>query len=257
MDLAKVLLESFRLLREAPKVFVPRLATTAVYSVFIVYSMWLLQDIDSIKDPQMMSQLFSKTLLFVSTLPLLYFMDILSYAMYPRIVADYRKKGPISLFAALKDGLKAWRIVLALGAVVFAFLMVVVSVSAVSAALTVVTGSPVFLVFAALLTLLLILFFSIVVFFVVPSAVLNGRGILESFRESITLGFENKWDLLKLNAMFMALILATMAMAYLAKADALLSAASIGVFILLRLVEAVVYTYLSVANPVAYLEVKK
>jgi hypothetical protein len=268
MDLRKILVESFQLLTAKPKAFVPRLITTAIYSVFILYAMSLLSDMvnlnsflnvstqPSMENQQALAQITTKAGILLLFMPFLYLIDIFSYAMYPRIVADYRASRQINLGSAIKDGLRAWKVVFAMGFVVFAFLMVVSLIAFVSMVLTEVTGNPLFIAFSVVLALALVLFFAIVVFFVVPSAVLNEKGLMGSFRESLKLGFENRWDLLKLNLLFLVLVLATMALAYFVKTDPTLSIASIALFLLLRIAEAVVYTYMSVTNPVAYLQVK-
>jgi hypothetical protein len=256
MDIGSILKESFGLLKAEPKAFIPRLVTTSLYSFFALYSMWLAADIAAAADPRMLPQFVSRTIVLFSMMPALYFIDILSYAMYPRIVEDHRAGRPINLTLALTGGLKAWKTVAALGSLIFAFLVAVVVLSAAAVVAASAAGNPLPIVGAGILVFCLLLLFAILMFFVVPAAVLDGKGVGESFKESIRLGIEHKGGLLKLNAMFMALVIATLAVAYAARADALVSAASLAAFLILRILEAVVYTYLSVSGPFAYMQVR-
>ncbi|MFH0862633.1 MAG: hypothetical protein V1875_06335 [Candidatus Altiarchaeota archaeon] len=267
MDLAKILLESFRLLRKKPKAFIPRIITTALYSVVIISLMLIFSDLypalqgggmdgrpDIIASQGVESALWGGLAL-MAFMPALYFIDLMSYAMYPRIVSDYRSGKEIDLIAALRESAKAWKVVSVLGVLLFIFASLVGSVVAFTYLMYVISGNPLPLIAASLMALAMTLFFAIIAFFVVPSAVVGGRGVLDSFRDSYSLGISHGWDLLKLNTMFLLLIAATMALAYLVKTDETLSAVSLAFFLILRLVEAVVYTYLSVTNPMAYLEV--
>lgn len=256
MDVRKILIESLQLLRSRPKAFIPRILTTAVYSFYTLYLMGVTASLSSADSFRILSDILPRMGLVFASLPLLYFMDILSYAMYPRIVADYREGREISLTAAFMESLKAWRIVLVLGAIIFGMLVVVVCAVAASVVLMYYTGSVIFVAAAAALVLALLLFFAVAVFFVVPAAVLDGRGVVDSFAESARLGFRYKGGIIKLNLVFVFLVVSTMLMVWAAQGDALLSAASVLVFVALRLVEAVVYTYLSVTNPYAYMQVR-
>ncbi len=260
MDLARILSDSLRLLKAEPKAFAPRIVTTAIYSAYILAMIAVAADLAAVdftrpgeQDGARLSSALHTSLLFLALSPLLYFVDILSYAMYPRIVADYRSGAGVSIAKALKDGLKAWRIIIATEAVLFLFILALSVPTALALLMTLLSGNAAYAALAGAIAIPLILVFAVLVFFVIPSAVLNGRSVAGSFRESVALGFENKWDLLKLNLLFLALLAVTVAAGVHVEGNPLLTLASAASFVILRLLEAVVYTYLCVTNPYAYI----
>jgi hypothetical protein len=256
MDIREALTGSLRLLTREPKVFLPRLVTTMLYSLFTLYSIGLTADFMVMRDPQLVAGFIWKVAALLALLPAIYLIDILSYAMYPRIVADYQGGKKVNLTTALKDAVRIWRVVVALGLTVFTFLVFVMTVSGFLQYLTAVTGNILYTILSALLALMLLLVFSVVVFFVVPTAVLDNKGVRESFGESIRLGLRYKGALLKLNLLFTLLVLATMLFVFTAELMDTMSAASMLVFILIRLLQAIVYTYVSVTNPLVYLQLR-
>jgi hypothetical protein len=256
VDIRQVLVEALKLLKTKPKVFVPRLVTTLMYSLFTLYSIGLTADFMVMRDPQMVAVFLQKVVFLFMALPPLYFVDILSYAMYPRIVEDHQSGRPVNLTKALEDGLRAWRVVVALGLTVFVFLILVLISSGSLQYLAFLTGNIVFTIMSALLALILTLFFAVIVFFVVPAAVLDNKGVGDSFRESLKLGLKHKGALLKLNLIFALLVFATMSLVFIADVTDSAPLVSISLFIVVRLLQAVVYTYVSVTNPLMYLQVR-
>jgi hypothetical protein len=256
MDVRAILTDSLKLLVAKPKVFIPRIITTFLYSVFTLYSMGL--TIDMLDNPQqsLTAPYMGRVAVLFAAMPLLYFIDVLSYAMYPKIVADHQAGREIDLGSALKDGLRVWKVVLALVIILIGFLVFVVITTVTSYVLYLLSGSHIAIIASFILIVALVLFFSIVMFFVVPVAVLEGRGVRASFRESFNIGLKNKVGLFRLNIVFLLLVVITLAMSYLEEANTLTSATLIILFILIRLAGAVVYTYLSVTNPMAYLRVR-
>jgi hypothetical protein len=256
MNLREVLADSVRLLAAKPKVFIPRLMTTLIYSAFTLYSMGL--TVDMLGNPQqtLTASYLGRVAVIFAAMPLLYFIDILSYAMYPKIVADHQAGRKIDLVAALKDGLRVWKVVLALVVILLLFLVIVVLTTVTSYAIYLLSGSPIAIIASFLLILGLVLFFSIAMFFVVPVAVLEGKGIIESFRESFSMGVQHKVDLFKLNLIYLLLVIVTLALAYIEESNYLVSASFVALFVVIRLMGAIIYTYLSVTNPMAYLQVR-
>jgi len=256
VEVYAVIRESLILLRQEPRIYIPRLLTTALYSIFMLASAGLIVDVSASSDPAALADALRSALVILALMPPLYLIDVLSYAMYPRIVSDYKSGLPISLRRALLDSLRAWRVLIALAAVVFAFLLVFSFISALFFSAAFLTGSILLLVASALVILILLLAFAIMMFFVVPSAVIDGRGVMGSFTDSIKLGLEHKWSLLKINVLFLALALLTLALGMSVQGNLLVSIASLAGFLAMRLMEAIVYTYLSVTNPMAYLAVR-
>ena len=264
MRILELLQESFRLLLEQPKAFIPRLITTALYSIYTVFAAKLAADALAIASSQAGGQpdeglllgiLFNAAIL-IASMPILYLVDLFSYAMYPRIVADHKAGGKISLTAALKDALKAWRPVVWLGVVVFAMVLAVGAFSFAVSYISIVTGFEALNILSVVIVVVALLAFSVAIFFVVPAAVLDGRGVKESFKESMSLGMKHKVSLLKLNIILMVLALVTLFSAFESSGSQAMAIASIVFYVLIRVLQAVVYTYLSVTNPLAYLSVR-
>ncbi len=247
---------AFSLLLGEPRIFLPRLATTALYSVLTLYAVGLAAESLSMGSPAEVSALVWKSAFLVSALPLLYFIDILSYAMYPRMVFDLRSTGKVSLRKALADALRAWRVVVALGLAAFAALVLAASTAGILQYMTYVTGNWLFTLLAAAFAVALALAFSVAAFFIIPSAVLDGAGVSESFRKSLQLGLAHAGGLFKLNLFFLFLVSATLLLAFITEVSGTMSAGSVVLFIVLRIIQAVVYTYVTVANPLAYMLVR-
>jgi hypothetical protein len=259
MDLARVLVDSLRLLYDKPLVFVPRLITTAIYSVVMLYLMKIALSVNEaveVSDPAALRAIGVRLGVLALSIPFVYFIDIISYAMYPRIVADHQAGRKIDLKGALADSLLAWRIIIILGLALFAFAFVAAVMVFPGYYIFLSTGSLLLFIPSLLLALAAVIAFAIVMFFVVPSAILDGHGVIESFRQSMELGLKNKVDLLKINLLFVLLLALTMVMGANMDFGTVASVVSAGIFILVRLLEALVYTYLSVTNPMAYLAVR-
>ena len=102
MDIGKILAESAKLMAESPKAFVPRIVTTAVYSVIeIAIAVLLADSLTSFGDPQAMNRVFFRALFLLAVMPFVYLGDLFTYAMYPAMVADLKRTGRISLMAAM------------------------------------------------------------------------------------------------------------------------------------------------------------
>lgn len=257
MNIGSILIESLRLLRAKPKVFIPRLVTTTLYTVYTLYLMQLTVDMAAaLSTPAIVFSFIPKFIPLLAAMPILYVMDIVSYAMYPMIVADYRENRPVSLSLALKRSIGAWRVILTLGIVIIVSVAFVSCFSGVAVAAAVLMHNFLLLAFSAMFALAMIILFIITVFFVIPLAIVEGKGVKDSFRESFKLGIKYRVGLFKLNMIFIVVIAATTALALAEKYGSAVTAASVIAFIALRLITAVVYTYLSVTNPMAYLEVR-
>jgi hypothetical protein len=259
MNLLSILKESLLLLKKQPKAFIPKFITTGLYSFS---TLWVAQL--TVRAFEVLARggsgaagILAETPLLIVFATLLYFIDIVSYAMYPSIVKDYNENKPVSLKHALADALKAWSMIVTLGlliplvAVVMAVVIIVTYVLAVQLSLNI-------LFYAGILLALLFAFaFSMAVFFTIPVAVVEKKSMLASFWESINLSFKHKGDLFRMNAVFLLLILATLALSMLSDFKGLAGVLSIAVFIVVRLLQAIVYTYLSVVNPYFYVQARK
>ncbi|ODS42288.1 MAG: hypothetical protein MSIBF_02860 [Candidatus Altiarchaeales archaeon IMC4] len=259
----RVLKDSFAMLAKSPKLFIPRILDTCIYSVFMVYLTFISIEFFSViaydyefagacPDLSVVAPFFSDFALLFFLFIVVYFTDILTYAMYPRLVSDYRKNQDVCLIAAYKDAISNWRKLLVFGLVVLSLLVVFLFAIGIFYALAL-EVNIVFMIFGVLISVLALFVFGVLFFFVIPIALIENRGILKSFSESVKLGFRHRGPLIKINAVFIALILLVLAALSLIGFSEGALYAGIAVFVVGRLTQAVVYTYFCVANPNMYL----
>lgn len=272
MYLLEVLIESFQLLRKEPRIYVPRIFTTILYTLFLLYAadlslrlggalnreMSVAQAAGASPDPAGVLTRFQGEILFFLALFLLVFaVDMLSYGMYAKIVEDYYTERKVRLKEAFYEALGRIKTLFLLGLLLLTALGLILFAYSLLGAAYMLTGSPVFLALAALLIIGALAFFAVAFFFSVPVAVLERTGLTEAVATSMSLGMKNKGDLLKINFLFAGLILATLGAAMAADFKGRLGAAAIAAFIAGRLLQAVVYTYISVVNPSLYLKIEE
>lgn len=257
MQLKKTLKESFKLLKKHPLLFVPRFTTTALYSVYMLASADILISASDLTSAQAASDLVWALTAVIASLPLLYAADMISYAMYPSLVEDARSDKRADLLKALRRALSSWKQLAAFAFATLGFMMLVSTVSGGLYVFATLTGNFLYVFVSALLAAALTLAYASAVFFVVPAAVADSKSVAESFSSSIRLAKKNLSPLLKANTVFAFLALASLAFALTvegAGSSAILLAAA---YVLSRLVQATVYTYLCVANPVMYLDLRR
>ncbi|MEE9474148.1 MAG: hypothetical protein V3V36_00585, partial [Candidatus Hydrothermarchaeaceae archaeon] len=136
MHLTEVFKESLSLLKREPKVFVPRIFTTGLYTFFVLYlaslglkiSLAINQGVEAaesagtVPDLEGILSLFSRELLLFACLFLFVSaVDILTYGMYVQITKDFHAKKPISLTNALKDAVSRARTLLLIGVLATGF----------------------------------------------------------------------------------------------------------------------------------------
>jgi membrane-anchored glycerophosphoryl diester phosphodiesterase (GDPDase) len=107
------------------------------------------------------------------------------------------------------------------------------------------------------ITVALILVVSILFFFVMPIAILEEKGIVASMSESITLGLKHKNELLKVNLILMVLAIVTMLAGLMFESTGFIVLLALAGFVAIRLLQAILYTYMYVVNPYFYLKIKE
>jgi FtsH-binding integral membrane protein len=272
MHLTEILIESFRLLRREPKIYLPRIFTTVLYTVFLLYtasfSLRITRAINlEVLRAQMMrgvpdlgralSQFWGQIVFFLLFFLVVYAVDILSYGMYATIVRDYHSKNKVNLTNSLNEALKKTKTLFLLGLVILAFIGAFLVVYAFMSTAFIVTQNPAFLVLALLVLLTVFIGFAVLFFFSVPVAVLEDVKLAVAMRKSMDLGIRNKGIVLKTNFLFAGLMLVTLGVAMFADFKGKIGLAAVTAFIVGRLLQALVYTYISVVNPVAYLKLEE
>jgi len=124
--------------------------------------------------------------------------------------------------------------------------------------MTIRTGNVSFYLFAALVMLAAALSLLVILFFVVPVGVVEKKGVVDAFRHGFSLSMRHKKDLFAINVFFLILTSATFAILVVAESQGygMMEASSIALFVLVRVVQAVMYTYISVVNPYFYIAVR-
>jgi hypothetical protein len=257
MNLTSILKESLSLIRQQPKVFIPKLVTTLLYSVYTLWAAKLSLKAVSVKTPEAMAALFPEVLMLFAFMLGIYFIDLVSYAMYPSIVNDFNSKRDIMLRKSLLEALKAWKIIVVLGFAIQLFLLAMLAVAGFIEVMALESSTPVLTSVIIPLFIVCMIAFSILVFFVIPIAIAEKKGIRQSFQKSIELGLRHKKDLLKINLVFLALAAVTLAVSLLSEFTGLIALAALIVFLAVRLIQAVIYTYLCVVNPIAYFKIRE
>lgn len=251
MDVLKILSESLNLLKKSPKVFIPRFFTTAAYSIYTLLLASLSASIVSgTKDP---SAVLPFALASFAALPLLYFLDIVTYAMYPQMVSDLDGGRNPSIRKSLSEALKSIKTVLALTFVIMAFAFFSTALVLPMLLWARYSQTPYLEFLAYGIFFILALVFSVFVFFVVPSSVLDKEGVLKSFKNSARLGLKYKKELVEINLSFSLLAFASIFLVFKVNLEGSPTLMPVLFYILIRLLQAVVYTYLCIANPVAYI----
>ncbi len=249
-----ILSESLRLLASDPKLFIPRLVTTAFYTAVTLYSASLTAAM--LNNSQPPQDLILGSLLLLSLMPALYVMDLFSYAMYPRLVEDRIKSGKTNIGKALAAALRSYKTVFVLAAAIFVFAVASSALVVPFFIYAMLSGSILLLIPPAILFFLAVMVFSIAVFFVIPSTVISGRGVAASFKESMSLGAKHKGELFMVNLVFGLLAVLTFYLVLQSELSDKADLVSMAFFVLVRAMQAVVYTYLCVVNPAAYLHVR-
>ncbi|MBN2250546.1 MAG: hypothetical protein JW724_00545 [Candidatus Altiarchaeota archaeon] len=269
MKIKSVLKESFDLLYKEPKLFVPRLVTTALYTIVMIYmakmSSYMVgafggvpESEISLIDPGIPASFLADLVTLILLLVLLLLVDLVSYAMYPPLIRDHHSKKPLRLVNSFKDALAAWKTLFTLFFLIIFFAFAGGIFVSFSQLISLFTGAYLIYVSSILIMLVGSLILMVALFFVVPVAVIERKGLMETFNEGFRLSFRHKKDLFALNVFFMALTFTTFLLMMLSEMNysGIVAASSILLFVLARSFQAVIYTYISVVNPYFYMKIR-
>ncbi len=264
MHLIRIFRDSWSLLKSEPKVFLPRLFTTMLYTFFSLYTANL-----SLRFAAAMHQAYARGMgvvtvvepfafefltLFSASL-IIYAVDIISYAMYPSIVAAYRQGRPIRLRASLTAALRVWPTLAAFALLVFLVLAIFAAGTYTAYHLTLSRQSILPLLPLLIASVLFLLAFSVLFFFVIPVAVVERNGPLTTLKRSVSLGVRHRNDVTATVALFALLVFATFVVAGIYQfVGGALAVIAVILYLAGRLLQAVIYTYISVVNPALYFD---
>ncbi len=271
MKLLAVLKETLHLLRTEPKIYIPRIITTVIYTAFILYMAKLslritnavllaqtrAENLGTAPDfGSVFAPLAGSLATFIVFFLITYVIDILSYGMYVRIVRDYHEKRPIKIREAFVDALRRWRTLLGLSLVILAAMAVIFVLYFVLGSAFLRTRNVLYPALAMLVLLVGVIGLAVIFFFSIPVAMTEGKGVLNAVSTSSRLGLKHKGVVIKTNILFTGLIFATLLVAMFTDFKGKTGALAVGAFVLARLIQAVVYTYISLVNPAVYLHLE-
>lgn len=272
MQLIEVFKKSLKLMEKEPKVFLPRIFTTFLNTFFIIYAASISLDVSRAINQELaisrsrgmapdiagaLSPFTDVLLLFAAFFLLVYVVDILTYGMYVRIASDFHARLPISLTRALKDAVFRARALLLIGIAATIFVGFFILLYLIFGRLYISTQSPLFLLAALGVMLLAIVAFALVFFFAVPAAMVEKRGMKAAVLKSTSLGMSHKGMVIKVNFLFIAMVLVAMVVVMLTEFRGFVAVSAIILFVLARLFQAIVYTYISIVNPSIYLSIEE
>lgn len=270
MELVDVFKESLKLMKKEPKVFVPRILTAVLYTFFVIYaasislklSIVISQEAEIARGRGMAPDIggaispFMDEIIFFAALSLLvYVVDILTYAMYVKIASDFHEGKPISLLRSLKDAVSGARALLLIGIVAAVFVGIFIAIYLIFGKLYISTQHPLFLLAALLVMIIAIVAFALVFFFAVPVAMVERCSTKAAVLKSASIGMKHKKTVIKVNFLFVGLVLFAMVVVMLTEVHGFVALGALILFIIARLFQAIVYTYISIVNPTLYLSI--
>ncbi len=254
MDLINVFRESFIILRKEPKLFIPKLILAFLYGIgmIIIASLALetilplaLQQFDLETARAMVEKLPLVMVLFFYLIALLV-VDVLVNAMYPLMVSDFKQGKKISFRRAL--GVAATKFTTVFPAVFITEILIAVPFALVST-FFILSGNMAALI-GAVLAFFALSFVLIVLFYVIyPFSVLNEKkSFIEALTGSFKIGRKNIKELSIPSTVPYFLSLVNFVVAFKANDPTFLI-----VFVVLRFLIAMLYTYHMILNPNVYL----
>ncbi|MFB6115945.1 MAG: hypothetical protein ABEK10_00390 [Candidatus Nanosalina sp.] len=234
MNLLKVLVESFRMLLDQPKMFLPKIFSTSISTIWIL-------SFPGLHSGQVSSVEVSSLIYYVASMPLIVLLGVFVSVMLAEMVADKP-----SLRRSLMKTLNKWKTLLAVSAgIIFSAVLLYIP-TVLGIVTTFMTGRIVFTGAGVAVSLLLLLGFSFAIFFL-PISIAEGNGLLSSFSNSLNASKKNSREV----SVLMVFSLALLGVAFSMQGP--LQSISIIGFIVSRFTSAITTTYLFVVSPRMYL----
>ncbi|MEE8401266.1 MAG: hypothetical protein V3R86_03850 [Candidatus Hydrothermarchaeaceae archaeon] len=272
MHLVRVLGESLGLLKKEPKVFFPRIITSILYTFFILYltriaievsfavnrEIGMAESLGTAPDiSRALSQFSGELPLFVFFFIITFVSDVLSYGMFVVISRDFHENRKISLIRAFKDSVSRARVLFLVSVLATIFVGFFVGIYLIFGRMYIMTRSPLFLALALAVIALAVILFALVFFFAVPVAMVEDRGAKSAIMKSASLGIKHMRPVLMANLLFFCMMLVVMLALVITKFQGAVAISAIFVFILGRIAQVIIYTYISIVNPSLYLSIEE
>jgi len=250
---AKILIDSFLLLKQQPKLFLPKILIAFLYGAAILALTAILSNMIaigfgtssfSLKQLEFArTQLLPLMLLLIYTLAVLV-LDVIVNAMYPFLVESASKNQSLFLSSAFFSALKKTPIFLpAVFLVLAAFFITAFPLTVI---LSLVGKNPLLLLASGFL---LSFIFTIAFYLLYPVSTLEKTSPLHALSRTLLLSKKNFSSVSKASLIQLAVTIVSYALAFAAA-----NPAALALFILFRFLIAVLATYAMVLNPLIYLE---
>ncbi len=252
MSLIRVIKDSFVLLAEQPKLFIPKLIVAALYSVPILFLPKIA--IDSFTAPN--PGLFDLLLFYLFFTIFSSVVDVSVNAFYPFFVKEYRKKKTVSFGNAWKEFRKRAKVIIPSTLLIEFFAFVVLFLLAMPISVSLFIHNDLLFVFFVMLSLVFIIAIAVLFFLIYPVVSLEKKGIFGSIARSINLSLSNLKNVSSIALFSFAFSLLTFAISFMIEfsSDLFSKGTFLVVFIILRVLVSVVATYQYILNPVFYME---
>lgn len=258
---------AFGVLVEEPKVFMPRIATTIIYSALIFHAAGLsvnlsyalaLESAKNSPNAYTAVQPYTNKIIFLGLLSAASFvLDVLSYAMYPSLVEDHKNGRKTSLNKALRRALRQWKTLLAFSLTMLSILLAFILSFLLVYEKIISAGRIILLPPALALMLLAFITVSVLTFFIIPASVIEEKGALHAYKKSFSMGLRHKGEVIKATVFFMAVGFATILAATLAGFRGASAALAFTAYAITRIIQTVSYTYMNIINPYLYLRLEE
>jgi len=250
---------ALNLLLKQPKLFLPKIIISLLYGISILWvanaTLDLLElDVTSLNyltevEREIIGEIMLSLLLAFLYVTVILILDTLVNAMYPKMIGDYYDKNKISFRKAFSYATKKARIVIPVVLITMLIFLVASLPFNLLFDYFLLSNNSIGMIFSILLMLIVIFTFEILFFLLYPIATLEKVSIISSIKRTVSLGRTN-FKLIAVAAIFPFLV------SFINFALALLSTSALffTLFLLLRLIQAVLATYNMVLNPVFYFE---
>lgn len=238
MNIINVLLDSLKLLKRRPQLFIPKLASAAVSSVWALF----LLDMFRSGGFQELARFY------MITTPFILLLGVFVPLMTADMIKNKNKKGLLKL--SFIETIRNWRKIF--GMTLLMFLVVIVSAVPAIIGFTALymSSQPLFAAVGIATSLLFILAVGFLIYFL-PISVLTENTLISGLRESVKTSVENRWEV----SVLMVFSFGMFGLA--AVSQGLLETFGQTFFVLGRLISATVTTYTFVISPNFYLKEKE
>ena len=256
---AKVLVDSFRLLKKEPKLFLPKLLIAFLYGLGMLFTAALFKELlpalnpySSSISPLLLNAVLLQSVLLLAFLFLVMILDVLFNAAYSAMLEDFFKKRSPSILNAFKTALSKFFVIVP-AAILSLLVFLLLSLPFVFlASLALLENNFNLFFLTAFIVLVLNLLVTIAFYSLYPVSIFERRNFFGVLKSSAFISKRKFSEVFQLSLFSLFISAFGILFAFLAQRIEFLL-----LFVAFRLLTAILATYQIVLNPVFYLEVVK